>query len=598
MKRIAVLGAPNTGKSTFFNRLTGANASIGNWPGITVELAMAHVQLKNKQVEIVDLPGIYDLQGLSEDEAIVRQFLSTTPLHLVLIVINTSQIDHQIALALQVKHLHLPTVLLLNMADEAAKFGVSVDSQKIARDLGMPVVSLSAKYGQGYPLAYDAIAHTLSQQHQAVHPGPLEEQWVAKSQIAEELEGLLREAVEISTLPQETWTQRLDRVLLHPIWGLPILFGALFLTFQIIYVLAAPWQNWIEVGLHGLKVGLLEPLLSGLPPFPKAFLLEGLYDGVGTVIAFDPLITLFFFGMAVLEDSGYLSRAAFLTDGLMQRLGLDGRSFVMSLRGFGCNLPAVMGIRVMQSTNLRLLSMLILPFSLCPGRLNVFIFISAALFSTTTAPLVLVSLYGFSLVATVLTAFLLKGYFPHQESFILELPPYRFPTFKQVLLRAWYEVHHFLRWSYRFIISGVVLIWLLNHLPWNVPAMSSQTLGGMLGQATQPFMAPIGIDAQLAITLIFGVFAKEVILGGLTLIYQQMSGATDLMGGIAGQIDWVQAFSFMLFTLLYLPCLSTLSLLKSESNSTKFVLMAMVWSLGLAWTSSFIFYQSARALGF
>jgi len=159
-------------------------------------------------------------------------------------------------------------------------------------------------------------------------------------------------------------------------------------------------------------------------------------------------------------------------------------------------------------------------------------------------------------------------------------------------------VHHFLRWSYRFIISGVVLIWLLNHLPWNVPAMSSQTLGGMLGQATQPFMAPIGIDAQLAITLIFGVFAKEVILGGLTLIYQQMSGATDLMGAIAGQIDWVQAFSFMLFTLLYLPCLSTLSLLKSESNSTKFVLMAMVWSLGLAWTSSFIFYQSARALGF
>ena len=598
MKRIAVLGVPNTGKSTFFNRLTGANASIGNWPGITVELAMAHVQLKNEPVEIVDLPGIYDLHGLSEDEAIARQFLSTTPLHLVLIVINTSQIDHQIGLALQVKHLHLPTVLLLNMADEAAKFGVSVDSQKIARNLGMPVVSLSAKYGQGYALAYDAIAHTLSQQQQAIHLDSLEDQWISKSQIAEDLERILRGVLKISTRPRETWTQRLDRVLLHPIWGLPILFGALFLTFQFIYVLATPLQNWIEVGLHGLKVGLLEPLLAGLPAFPKAFLLEGLYDGVGTVIAFDPLITLFFFGMAVLEDSGYLSRAAFLTDGLMQRLGLDGRSFVMSMLGFGCNLPAVKGIRVMQSANLRLLSMMILPFSLCPGRLNVFIFITAALFSATIAPLVLVSLYGLSLAATVLTAFLLKGCFPHQESFILELPPYRFPTFKQVLLRAWYEVHHFLRWSYRFIISGVVLIWLLHNLPWNAPAMNSQTLGGLLGQATQPFMAPIGIEGPLAVTLIFGVLAKEVILGGLTLIYQQMSGSTDLMGEIAAQIDWVQAYSFMLFTLLYLPCLSTLSLLKSESNSIRFVLLTMAWSLGLAWTFSFIFYQSARALGF
>jgi len=597
IKQIAVLGMPNTGKSTFFNRFTGANASIGNWPGMTVDLMMAKIKVGEEEAEVVDLPGIYDLRGFSEDEAVVRRFLESTPVHLVIIILNATQLDRQISLALQIKHLHLPAVLLLNMADEAPKFGVKIEPNRIAKHLGILVLPISAKYGDGYDQAVKAIAQTLQQQQEAVTAGSLAQCSACDSKIASEMSSLLEDAVYTPEQVEENLTTRLDRILLHPVFGLPLFFAAMFLMFQIVYALGTPVQKFMGDTLDWFKGVALEPVLGGLPAFLKGFLIDGLYTGMGTVAAFIPIIVLFFFCMAIVEDSGYLSRSAFLMDAFMERLGLDGRSFVMSLMGFGCNVPAIMGTRVMRSPGLRMLSMLVIPFSLCSARLNVFIFMTTALFSPHIAPVVLFSLYLFSFVAAILTAFLFRGRYPNKEPLVLELPPYRFPTIKQMWLRAWGEIRHFLKWSNRFIIFGVVAIWLLNNLPFGVPIASSQTLSGMIGQATQPLLAPIGINAQLAVALIFGFIAKEIVLGGLAVIYGKAEGA-DLMGTIAHQIDWVQAYSFMLFTLLYVPCLSTVAVLKSESKSWKFAVISVVWSVGLAWVASFIFYQSARALGF
>jgi ferrous iron transport protein B len=597
IKQIAVLGMPNTGKSTFFNRFTGANASIGNWPGMTVDLMMAKIKVGEEEAEVVDLPGIYDLRGFSEDEAVVRRFLESTPVHLVIIILNATQLDRQISLALQIKHLHLPAVLLLNMADEAPKFGVKIEPNRIAKHLGIPVLPISAKYGDGYDQAVKAIAQTLHQQQEAVTAGSLAQCSACDSKIASEMSSLLEDAVYTPEQVEENLTTRLDRILLHPVFGLPLFFAAMFLMFQIVYALGTPVQKFMGDTLDWFKGVALEPVLGGLPAFLKGFLIDGLYTGMGTVAAFIPIIVLFFFCMAIVEDSGYLSRSAFLMDAFMERLGLDGRSFVMSLMGFGCNVPAIMGTRVMRSPGLRMLSMLVIPFSLCSARLNVFIFMTTALFSPHIAPVVLFSLYLFSFVAAILTAFLFRGRYPNKEPLVLELPPYRFPTIKQMWLRAWGEIRHFLKWSNRFIIFGVVAIWLLNNLPFGVPIASSQTLSGMIGQATQPLLAPIGINPQLAVALIFGFIAKEIVLGGLAVIYGKSEGA-DLMGAIAHQIDWVQAYSFMLFTLLYVPCLSTVAVLKSESKSWKFAVISVVWSVGLAWVTSFIFYQSARVLGF
>jgi ferrous iron transport protein B len=605
-RRIAVLGMPNTGKSTFFNRLTRSQASVGNWPGITVELMMAQVAFEHLKFEalaaqVVDLPGIYDLRGFSEDEAVVQRFLETTPVSMLVVILNATQLDRQITLALQAKQLAVPMVLLLNMADEAPKFGVQLDVEGLTAALEMPVVPISAKYGQHFEAAELAIAKVLEETSGSQVIEDIETKLTAE--IDPDLEARLAKLVKLPDHPVNQRTANLDRVLLHPVFGLPLFFGAMYLVFQVIYAVGTPLQEWMGLGLGWVRSAALEPLLVFLlglgiwGKFVHGFLLDGLYEGIGTVTAFVPVIFLFFVCMAIVEDSGYLSRSAYLMDAFMERLGLDGRSFVMSLMGFGCNVPAIMGLRVMRSPGLRMLSMLVIPFSLCSARLNVFLFMTTVLFTPSQAPLVLFSLYMVSFAAAIFTALMFKGRFQSQEPLILELPPYRFPTVKQMVLRAWREVKHFMFWARKFIIFGVIAIWFCNNVPMNVAPASSGTLSGLIGQGLQPLLAPLGINSQLSVALLFGFIAKEIVLGGLAVIYSTSDNA-GLGQALAGQIDWVQGYSFMLFTLLYVPCLSTIAVIKSESKSSKFAAFSVVWSLVLAWAASFVFYQGARFLGY
>jgi ferrous iron transport protein B len=317
-------------------------------------------------------------------------------------------------------------------------------------------------------------------------------------------------------------------------------------------------------------------------------ILVGLFMAVG-------FVALFFLAMGVVEDSGYLSRAAYLMDAFMERIGLDGRSFVLSLMGFGCNVPAILGTRVMRDRGLRLLSMLVIPFSLCSARLNVFLFMAAVFFPPRIGGLVIFGLYLTSFGAAMLTALLFRGRFPSNEPLVLELPPYRLPTAGQMLSRAWSEVKHFWLWSRRFIVFGVVAVWLLNNLPVGVEPASSASLAGQLGSLTQPLLAPIGINPKLAVALLFGFIAKEIVLGGLAVIYGQADPAA-LSRAIASDVSWPQAVSFMLFTLLYTPCLSTVAVIRSESKKLSFTLLSLAWSLLLAWLVSFVAFQTITRL--
>jgi ferrous iron transport protein B len=414
--------------------------------------------------------------------------------------------------------------------------------------------------------------------------------------IETEMARVLQHTVQVPARLSDNLTERLDRVMLHPWLGLPIFFAVMYLLFQGIFIFGQPLQTGIAGLFAWLRNAALAPLLSSLPHAVQGLLLDGIYNGVATVAAFVPIIVLFFLFMAMVEDSGYLSRAAFLMDALMARLGLDGRGFVMLLMGFGCNVPALMGTRVMRSRAMRLLNMLVIPFSLCSARLQVFIFFTAALFSPKAAPVVLFSLYLFSFASAILTALIFKNRFKNNEPFVLELPPYRFPTLRQMVLRGWLEVRHFLRRATKFIVAGVVLVWLLTHLPLSAAPASADTWAGMIGGALHPFFAPVGINEQLTIALIFGFIAKEIVIGALAVIYG-LSG-TALGSAIGQQLDWVQAYSFMLFTLLYTPCLATIATLQSESKQTSFTALSIAWSLGLAWLVSFVFYQGARALGY
>lgn len=596
MKRVALLGMPNTGKSTLFNRLSGASARVGNWPGITVDLMSAKILLGGHIAELVDLPGLYDLHGFSDDEHVVRHFLSHHAVDLVLIILNSAQIDRQLSLALQIRSLGLPAVLLLNMEDEAKRAGITIDTQAMSKQLGLTVRTISAKYGQGCPEALQLAAQTMLQQPNLVTPQTIAGKLEMDNAIEQEMHQIIDRTVHFPLQLNHSLTDRLDKVLLHPWLGLPLFLLSVFLLFQFIFTVGAPLQEGMGWLFDTLRSELLEPALTSLPTWLNGLLLDGLYTGFSTVAAFVPIIVLFFLVMSMVEDSGYLSRAAFLMDTLMAKMGLDGRGFVMMLMGFGCNVPALMGTRVMRSRPMRLLTMLTIPLSLCSARLQVFLFIIAILFPPSQAALVLFSLYMVSFATIFITAILFKNKFASREPFVLELPPYRFPTPQQIWMRGWQEVKHFLSRATKFIVIGVIMVWLLTHLPTTAVPASPETWAGSIGRFFSPVLDPIGIDTELAIALIFGFVAKEIVVGSLAVIYGLQGDA--LSHQIAANIDWVQGMSFMLFTLIYTPCLSTIATLKSESKSSGFMWLSLVWSLGLAWVVSFAFYQSARALGY
>ena len=591
MKRIGLLGMPNAGKSTLFNRLSGASARVGNWPGITVDLMTAKLVVGGSMVELIDLPGIYDLHGYADDEKVVRHFLEHQQVDLLVVLVNAAQLDRQLVLPLQLKELGFPLVVLVNMIDEAKKLGISIDAPSLASGMDAAVVKISAKYGDGHQEMMRVLAQSLSKP--GVNTSLATQVLAADDAVEARAAALMKAAVQVPVRLPEQFSDQLDRVLMNQWLGLPLFFLAMYGVFSGVFTLGAPLQGWLGDAFDWFKTSALEPALYAAPPLVKGLLINGIFDGVSTVASFVPLIVLFFFFMAIVEDSGYLSRAAYLMDALMARMGLDGRSFVMLLMGFGCNVPALMGTRVMRSRPLRLLSMLVIPFSLCSARLQVFLFIIGALFAPRVAPLVLMSLYLLSFATAFLTALLFvraQG-FRSEEPFVIELPPYRMPTLRQVWMRGWLEVRHFLHRATKIIVSGVVLVWLLTHLPSGVEPASAESYAGIVGHWMQPILGPLGIDEKLTIALIFGFVAKEVVIGSLAVIYGLDGDA--LTGQIAHSLTWVQAYSFMIFCLIYTPCLSTIATLKAESRSLKFTALSLVWPLSLAWLASFVFYQIA-----
>ena len=609
-KRVALVGMPNTGKSTFFNRLTGSNARIANWPGITVDIQAATIAAAGTAVEIVDLPGIYSLHGASDDERVVCRFLAQEPLDLCVVLLHAAQLDRQLTLAFQLKALGLPLLLLLNMADEAQALGVRVDAEKLAEALDVPVRMLSAKYGNGFDEARACIEACLAEPSapwRAAHAvsgcGGMSCPGCALARIQGNgagvfddgrLDGVFASAVNVPESPPEQLTARLDRILLHPWLGLPLFFAAIFVLFELVYSIGLPLQDGLAWMFDAVKLHFLEPALVPAPALLRSFLLEGLYNGAGTVLSFLPIIAVFFVAMAAVEDTGYLARAAFLMDALMARLGLDGRAFVIQLMGYGCNVPAVLGTRVMRSRALRLLTMLIVPFSLCSARLQVFVFLTSAIFSPRAAPVVLFSLYVTSFAAAILTALIWRGRYRSREPMLLELPPYRLPTPSHLLRQAWHASEHFLMRASAFIVAGVVAVWFLTHVPTDVAAAGPATLAGRLAAGLGPVFKPLGISPLLSVALLFGFVAKEIVIGALAVIYG--SGQTHLAGVLAQHLDWASAYSFMLFTLIYTPCLSTVAAVRQESGSRRFTLFAVGWSLALAWLASFVFYQVATFL--
>ncbi|WP_462322874.1 ferrous iron transport protein B [Halochromatium sp.] len=591
-RRIAFIGQPNTGKSTFFNRVTKSRAGVANWPGLTVDLQRALIDLDGQRTEFVDLPGIYDLNGFTEDEHVVQRFLSENAVNLIVLVINATQIDRQIRIALQIKALGLPAVVALNMADEASRYGVDIDIGELRKRLGMLVYPISAKYGSGCDTAVSGISAAVRAQEQSLRVTDLSEclgrDPIDEHRVAAELDGILT----MPPLASINLTSRIDAVMLHPVFGIPLFFATMLIAFMVVWYIGLPLQDPTGDAVTWLGDHVLGPLVAPLPAFARELLLNGIWAGISLLSTFVPLVAVFIIVMAILEDSGYLSRAAYLMDALMRRLGLDGRAFVLQIMGFGCNVPSIMGTRVIRSRAARLTAMLVIPFSLCSARLQVFVFILAAVMTGIYGAIALFILYLLSFAVSFIIAAVMSysGALKDTEPFVLELPPYRLPTVKQVVTKLISEMREFLGRLMVFMVVGSVLMWLLTKFPAGASGMD--TYAGQLGRFFEPVMQPLGINALMTVSLIFGFVAKEIQLAALAIAYGMSDHALHLK--LSQTLSFGQAFSFCLFSLLYTPCLTTLATIKAEARTWRFTLFSLALSLAVAWIASFLFYQGWR----
>ncbi len=408
--------------------------------------------------------------------------------------------------------------------------------------------------------------------------------------------GLVMETTSTHIAVPDRITERLDSVLLHKFLGLPIFFLIILGLFFGIYTLGTPLQDLIGNGFAALQDFLRgTAAIQMLPQFAANFLIDGLLQGVGVVVAFFPIIALFFIFMSLVEDSGYMARAAFLLDHLMHAIGLDGKAFINILLGYGCNVPAVMGTRILSSQHNRIITMLVVPFTLCSARLQVFVFVASILFAPTVAPWVVFGLYIFSFVVVILVGLFLKliRFAGKPEPFIMEIPPYRLPTVRTVALRAWEEMKAFLNRASTLIVLGVLVVWLLTNLPPGVSPAGPESWAVRLGQAVEPLFRPLGIEWQQIIALLFGFIAKEIVVGSLAVVYGGNAAAQ-----IAASITPLQGISFMVFTLLYTPCVATIAAIRAESRSWKVTFVALALGLSIAWISSFAVFQIGTWMGF
>ena len=618
--RIALVGPPNSGKTTLFNTLTGSRQKTANYPGVTVERKSGLLKTPSGHpLEVLDLPGSYSLRARSPDEAITRdvvlgrQAQETLPDALVCVT-DATNLGQHLRLLLELRQLGRPLILVLNMMDIAQKRGCQISIEALSRQLGIPVVTTVAMRKSGVQDLLGQIDALLNQAPAGNGFTALSD-WVEPSPDAirayhREVERLLREAVVREGTP-EHFTRQLDRVLLHPVAGPLILLTLLFLMFQAVFSWAETPMDWIDGGIASLQQWLSAHMQDSLL---KSLMVDGIIAGVGGVVIFLPQILILFLFILLLEDSGYMTRAAFLMDRLMSAVGLNGRAFIPLLSSFACAIPGIMAARTIAHPLDRLVTILIAPLMTCSARLPVYVLLIAAFVPATTVwggiglqGLVMFGLYatgivGALVVAGVLRLTLLRG---ESQPLLMELPHYKWPNPANVLLGLWERAKIFMRRIGTIILSLMVILWFLSTFP-APPAGATEpaiyySYAGMIGRALEPLLAPIGFNWQIAIALVPGMAAREVAVGALGTVYALSASGDD----VAAQLQPLLAQSWSLATALallawyvYAPqCVATLVAVKRETGGWRWPLIMALQLFGLAYLAAFVTYRIALALG-
>ncbi len=616
--RLALVGAPNTGKTSLFNRLTGSTQKVANYPGVTVERKSGgFVTPEGRSVTVLDLPGTYSLRGRSPDEEITRdivlgRFEGEAVPDLMLCVADATNLRLTLRLVLELKRIGRPMMLVLNMIDIAKRRGVTIDLDRMSQELGLPIVTSVAVRKGGVDELLKRTDEFLSKSHEAAAS-----EWTTPT-IAD-LKAAQREAdriiAAVVTLPAkpDTLTNRIDSVVLHPLWGLVILAVILFVMFQAVFTWAQPGMELLSDSFAALGQ-LIHDILPANWTLLQSFLQNGVISGVGSVIVFLPQIIIIFLFILLLEDFGYMARAAFLMDRIMGGAGLHGRAFIPLLSSFACAIPGIMATRVIDNPRDRLTTILIAPLMTCSARIPVYTLIISAFVPSTTLwgfvnlqGLVMFGLYAAGITSALTVSAIAKFFLWRDHApapFMLELPDYKMPRLRSIAIGVFNRAKMFLYRAGTTILSMMVLIWFLASFP-QAPAGAegpaiNYSFAAMIGHALEPLLRPIGFNWQIAVALIPGMAAREVAVAALGTVYSIEGGkeAADAIGQVLAQ-KWTLATALsMLVWYIFAPqCASTLAVIRRETGGAKWMVVTFLYMLALAYAASFLTFNLAQALG-
>lgn len=596
IRTVALIGPPNSGKSTLFNRLTNLRQKVGNYPGITVEQHTGLMRFPSGDITLVDLPGVYSLTPHSEDERVaigVLQGMTDVPRpNAVLLILDATNLGRHLTLAASVIAMGVPTLALLNMGDLLAKRGGAIDTVKLAGELGVPVALVSATEGTGL----DAVESFLEQGQKPaptalpiVQDLPQCRKWAAQ---------VARQADYRPPLPP-TWTRRADDIVLHKIWGSLVFIVVVGAVFQTVFGLGQPLSNALQELLARFGQSVTLFISNG---FFRSLLLDGIWKGVSAVLVFLPPILVLFLFIGLLEDSGYLARAALIADRTMHSVGLNGKAFIPLLSAYACAVPAIMSTRTIENKRDRLATILIAPFMTCSARLPIYTLLIAAfvperpvigVFMGSRA-FAMMFLYVLGFIAAVLTAKILKSSVLKSASapFVLELPEYRWPTLHSIGLRLIDRTRVFLRQAGTVIVCVSLLVWALTNLPFHHghPPELEQSAIAYLGHLIEPVIRPLGFNWKIGVGLLTSVVAREVIVGTLGTLYgtDPATRFMPLQAALRHDLSFSGAMALLIFFAFAMQCTSTLAVVRRETNSWKWPVIQFAYMTGVAYTAALL----------
>ena len=600
---VAIVGPPNSGKSTLFNRLTGLRQKVANFPGVTVEHRMGRAKLDHhREIYVVDLPGVYSLQPRTEDERVTHDVLAGIMKGLpkpdaVMLILDSTNLSRHLSLAAPILSLGLPTLVILNMADDLHGRGGEVDAKELAKQLNTPVVLISASKGTGVEKVFEFLNG--APKHLPPKPPLLQLPVLQDVPKVRDWAANMSRRTNFRAPAPPLWTRRLDGIFLHPVLG-PLIFLLVVIgVFQTIFAGARPMMDAVAAAIQTSG----KWIEGAMPDTPlRSLIVDGVWSGVGSVIVFLPQILLLFLFIGVLEDSGYLARAALIADRTMARIGLQGKSFIPLLSAYACAVPAIMATRTIENKRDRIATILIAPFMTCSARLPVYTLVIAAfipekpllgLFFGTRAA-ALLGLYVLGFLAAIITARLLKSTVlkSTRAPFILEMPPYRWPTMTSLILRLIDRARVFLRRAGTVILAVAIVLWVLAHLPLHAgkaPAIGD-SIAGMIGHAVEPAIRPLGFNWKIGIGLITSLAAREVIVGTLGTIYG-IEGTTESMGlqaALRHDLTPGGAAALLVFFAFAMQCMSTVAVVRRETAGWRWPIIQFAYMTVFAYVFAFL----------